>query len=109
MFKPSALLFSGLLLASAVFATPINNLTSEQKLSDLNELVSIVKSGYGPLEYKKAKLNIDAATLAKTYSEKVVATQSNAEFYYTIERFIAEFHDGHFRGNVPTDLSATVP
>ncbi len=94
---------------TSAFAEPISNLTNEQKLSDLDQLVSLVKSGYGPLQYKKLNLNIDVDVLRATYAEKASQTKSNAEFYYLLMQFIAEFHDGHFRATLPTDRIASLP
>ncbi len=77
-------------------------LTAAEKLSDLNQMVSRLKSGYGPLHYKQKNMGIDIDAVAATYTQRVQATKSNSEFYYEIIRFIAEFKDGHFSANVPS-------
>src|SRR5437763_94669 len=96
-----ATLFLFFFTAMAAVNTSVNTLTVEQKLSDLDQLVSLVKSGYGPRLYKKDKLKIDVDTLRAEYATKISESKSNAEFYYDIIRFIAEFHDGHFRATLP--------
>jgi len=88
---------------------PVNTFSVEQKLSDLDQLVAVLKSGYGPLKYKKDKLNIDVDVLRAVYANEISQTQNTGEFYYSLLRFIAEFRDGHFRANIPTDTIATVP
>lgn len=85
------------------------DLTTDEKLSDLNQLVSRLKSGYGPLQYKKQKMGIDIDVLAQSYSEQIAATKNNGEFYYKIMQFIAEFKDGHFSANLPTTRKASLP
>lgn len=102
----ATVLFVGL---SAAKADVINTLSNEQKLSDLDQLVALVKSGYGPLRYKKEKLNIDVDALRATYAAKVLDTKSNAEYYYQLMQFISEFHDGHFRATLPTTRVSELP
>ncbi|MBK7963614.1 MAG: PDZ domain-containing protein [Bdellovibrionales bacterium] len=90
-------------------ASPSITLTQEEKLSDLQQLVSMIKSGYGPLQYKKENFSIDVDSLHSLYTAKVLQTQSNGEFYYSLIRFIAEFHDGHFSASLPTTRMASLP
>lgn len=94
---------------AAGVANSANTLTQEQKLSDLDQMVSMVKSGYGPLKFKKDQLNIDVDILRAVYAQQIADTKTNAEFYYKLMNFIAEFHDGHFRATIETDLKASVP
>ncbi len=90
-----------LMLTSIAAARP---LTTRQKLSDLNELVSQIQSGYGPLEFKQKTLGLDVDALKEKYAEEIKRTKTNAEFYYLMVRFVAEFKDSHFRASLPTDL-----
>jgi hypothetical protein len=89
------------LLSSSVFA---RELTVAQKLSDLNELAGAIQSGYGPLEYKKNEFGIDLAKVRAQYETVVRGSQTNADFYYAMVRFVAEFNDSHFGVTVPTSL-----
>lgn len=102
-------ILSLVLLGLSTVGNAANTLTAEQKLSDLNQIVSMVKSGYGPLHYKNDKFNINVDILKNIYADKIADTTTNAQFYYTLIRFIAEFHDGHFRATLPTNLKASVP
>lgn len=77
-------------------------LTTEEKLADLNQMVSNLKQGYGPLEHKKSLLNIDIDKLHEDYTKKVMESKTNSEFYYLMMDFIAEFKDGHFWGRIPS-------
>ncbi|MBL7669257.1 MAG: PDZ domain-containing protein [Bdellovibrionaceae bacterium] len=90
-------------------ASPSITLSQDQKMSDLQQLVSMIKSGYGPLQYKKENFSIDVDSLHSLYTEKILKTQSNGEFYYSLIRFIAEFHDGHFSASLPTSRMASLP
>lgn len=94
-----------MLLLSLVlaFSSYARELTTEQKLNDLNELVSMIKGGYGPLEYKKQEFGIDIDILTEKYSKLIAETTSNSEFYYLIVQFVAEFNDSHFGARLPTD------
>lgn len=94
------------LAASSAYARP---LTNAEKLSDLHQLVAIVKSGYGPLEYKKEKIGLDVDQLSAKYSSIVQDTRSNADFYRSLIRFVAEFQDSHFSSWIPTPVTATLP
>ena len=84
-------------------------LSTEQKLQDLEQLVNIVKTQYGPLKYKEEKLGIYLESLEETYKKKIAATTSNKDFYYEIIKFVAEFKDGHFGAWIPTKLKGEVP
>lgn len=86
------------------FSYASRDLTTDQKLSDLTQLVSQIKSGYGPKNYKKEKLNIDIDVLQKKYSSLIAKTAMNSEFYYLMLKFAAEFKDSHFRVTLPTNF-----
>jgi C-terminal processing protease CtpA/Prc len=102
--------FLALLAALTVaVSAQARDLTNEEKLSDLNQMVSRLKSGYGPLQYKKSKLGIDVDLLQAKYAAEIANTKSNGEFYYKIMNFIAEFKDGHFSANLPTTHKASLP
>ncbi len=98
-----------LVCAQVAIPSFAKDLTSDEKLSDLNQMVSRLKSGYGPLQYKKKEVGIDIDVISAKYQNSVVATKSNSEFYYQILQFIAEFRDGHFSANVPSTHKATLP
>lgn len=91
--------FVVLLLSTSLFARPLQ---TAQKLSDLNQLVGTIKSGYGPLKYKETHLGLNIDMLAREYAEKIAATKTNGEFYYLLVRFVAEFQDSHFGASLPT-------
>jgi len=84
-------------------------LSSAEKISDLNQLVAIIKSGYGPLQYKDQVLGINIDRLARKYQARIPLTQSNVDFYYLLVQFVAEFKDSHFSASLPTTQVATLP
>jgi hypothetical protein len=97
-----------LLLLVTSLSSFARNLTTEQKLNDLNELVAMIKGGYGPLQYKKEKFGIDIDVLYQTYSQKISLTDNNSDFYYLIVKFVAEFNDSHFGARIPTTHKSTL-
>lgn len=84
-------------------------LTVDEKISDLEQMVARIKSGYGPLHFKKRALGIDVDALHAKYSARIANTKTNGEFYYELSMFIAEFRDGHFSARVPTSHIASLP
>ena len=40
------------------------------------------------------------------YAAAIEATETNAQFYYQIVRFVAEFKDSHFSARIPSDYRA---
>jgi C-terminal processing protease CtpA/Prc len=99
------IIFLILFISTNLFARP---LTLEQKQSDLNELVGFIKTGYGPLHYKKINYGIDVDVLKDKYSFLINETKTNSEFYYLMVKFVAEFNDSHFGANLPTDYVTTL-
>jgi hypothetical protein len=105
-------LLKSLILLFALVLTPSafgRDLTESEKLSDLDQMVARIKSGYGPLYYKKSQFGIDVDQLRAKYAARISQTSSNGEFYYEINQFIAEFKDGHFSARVPTTHMAALP
>ncbi|MEQ1876138.1 MAG: S41 family peptidase [Bdellovibrionia bacterium] len=84
-------------------------LTEEERLSDFNQLVGMIKSGYGPVKYKQSALGIDINKLSVQYTEKIKAVKTNGDFYYLMVEFVAEFKDSHFSAAVPTTHGANLP
>lgn len=83
--------------------------TPAQKHEDFQSLVSQVRSGYGPLDYKRDVQGIDLEVVAQEFEAKIQASTSNAEFYYLMAEFISRFKDGHFNPTIPTDHKAELP
>ena len=65
-------------------------------MSDLDQLVSTIQSGYGPLEFKEQLLGIRPDTLSARYAQETRAARNDREFYYSMVRFVSEFKDSHF-------------
>ena len=106
MYLLRLVLAIALLLPFSVQAAP---LTLLEKLSDFESLVTQIRSGYGPLEYKRDVVGIDLDIQAEEFRERIKATTSNGEYYYLVVEFVASFKDGHFGALVPTDHKATLP
>lgn len=97
-------------LVAALTASPLaaRDLTTEERLADFDQLVGMVRSSYGMLEYKTGKLGIDLAKLTATYRAQVQAVTNDNAFYDLLSAFLSEFKDahvGHFR---PSNARATL-
>ncbi len=84
-------------------------LTDAEKLSDLDQLVSVIQSGYGPLQFKSQRLGLTPEALRNRYATEVRATRSNQEFSYALIRYVAEFKDSHFGASYPSSRTASLP
>ncbi|MBY0553671.1 PDZ domain-containing protein [bacterium] len=98
--------FTALFLSLQLIAAP---LTPEEKTLDFMQLIGRMKSGYGPLNYKKQTQGIDVDVLQEKYLKKIQESKTNDEFYYLISQFISEFRDSHFVAEIPTEASAKLP
>ena len=99
------------LLGIAVFSTNVEarQLTVLEKLEDFHSLTAQLRSGYGPLEYKRDVMGINLSAVEGLYEDKIKATTTNAAYYYTLVKFVAEFRDGHFGLRIPTTHRSTLP
>ena len=93
-----------LLLSLPLYADA--QLTLKQKTDDIEQLVSLLRSSYGPRDYKEG-LGISIEDLRKKYLSQLEGTH-NGEFYYLILRMVAELRDSHFSAAIPTSHSATL-
>lgn len=84
-------------------------LTSQQKLSDLNQLFTTVEAGYGPLHFKADKIGLNIEDLRRKYEPLTLQSKNNSEFYYLMRKLVAEFRDGHFGMVIPTNHLAELP
>ncbi len=85
------------------------DLTVEEKLSDFNQLLSTIQSGYGPLQYKVNTQGMNYSELNKSYAEKIRQSKSNGEFYYLLVQYVASYKDSHFSAMLPTTHVAYLP
>ena len=71
-----------------------NQLSFEQKLSDLDQLVAQIRANYGPLQYKQSRFNFLLDDLRAKYVEKIQQTKNNGEFHFFLSFYFiinAEF------------------
>jgi len=90
-------------LLSTLLISTAFGLNETQKLADFHQLTGLIDAQYAPKIYKKNTLGIDLQVLAAKYEEKIKNTKTNAEFYYLMVQFVAEFKDGHFGLSVPSE------
>jgi C-terminal processing protease CtpA/Prc len=105
MFRSISVL-AFLCLTSGAFA---RQLTVDERLSDFNQLVSVMRSGYGPLQYKEKEIGIAINQVAATFEVKIKNAATDREFYYLLNQYIAAFHDSHFGGSLPGTKVAQLP
>lgn len=77
-------------------------LTLQEKQSELNQLASLVRTQYGPYDYKIQNFKLSLDALVNRYFE-LSKNATNLEFYYLLNRFVAEFKDSHFSSLLDTD------
>lgn len=85
------------------------NFTTDEKLSDFSQLLNSVRTVYAPLDYKISTQGLDLNRLENKYTDKIKETQTNGQFYYLLNQFISEFHDGHFNGFLTSNYRADIP
>ena len=101
------LLMSLVLTASNAFAG--FQLTTEEKLSDFDQLNAQIEAHYGPKLYKKDVLKLNLDGLRSHYREQIRQSTTNSAFYYAMVQYVAEFKDGHFGIGLPTDYTTSIP
>ncbi len=92
------------LVASVAFSSP---LTVAEKNSDIDQLASLIKSQYAPLQLKGKQIGLQLPLLVEAYKDRAEKL-SNKDFYYLLNQFVAEFRDGHFKATVKTDHKSTL-
>lgn len=93
-----------LLVGTAVQA---RTLSKDEKRRDFEQLASMIKTHYGPFEFKLARYKIDIDKLTEDYANRAEKV-SNLEFYHLINRYVAEFHDSHFRSSAQIQHVSTL-
>lgn len=102
--------FGGLLVSSVLsLSAQARTLSAEEKLSDLDQLASIMRAGYGPLRYKEEALGIRLEDKLAEFKKEALQTQTNGQYYYAIVRFVASFQDSHFSAWIPTNVVSELP
>ena len=96
-------------LMAASPASAQQMMTEQEKLSDLDQMLTIIQNGYGPLEYKEKKFGITLQKVKEKYGPLVKSSKSTGEFYYLMQKLITEFRDGHFSAMIPSDYGAEIP
>ncbi len=99
-------------LLSLLFVVQIlqaKNLSTQEKLADFAQINLVVDSSYGPLYYKQKTQGLNLEALREDYRNQIISTKTNSEFYYTLVRYVSEFHDGHFGAVLPSDYKAEIP
>ncbi len=82
-------------------------LTPQEKRAELDNLGILIRSQYGPYDYKieTSGINLDSL-LAHYYS--LSEQSSNLEFFYLVNRFVAEFKDSHFNSVLNSNHVSTL-
>ncbi len=82
-------------LAGLQMAAYAGALTPEEKRDEFTALAAFVRTHYGPLDLKMQTLKVDLTEMVDRYSQQA-ANATNLEFYYLVNKFVAEFRDSHF-------------
>lgn len=70
-------------------------MTTAEALSDFEEIVSSVRTLYGPLDYKKQLFGFDLDTTATEFRAKIQSAKTDVEFFGLYAQFLARLQDAH--------------
>lgn len=103
-------LLMGAVLAVVAALSPNANaaLTEAQRLTDFNQMVSIIERNYGPIEWKKETIGLDWGKHVAKYRELVAAANSDSKFYQLMAQFLGGLQDGHVSAKVPSTYRASL-
>lgn len=90
----SCALFLCLIIILAVPAVA-RDLTPDERSADFEQLVSLIRSTYGMLEYKKQAIGLDFEALSARYRAGLKNLASDNEFYDLLSAFTTELKDAH--------------
>ncbi len=79
---------------------PRRQLSSAEKVADMEWIYSIFGQNYAPLKYKEKLFGFEFEKLKDEYREKAKATANNDEFYQLMFSFVAQFKDAHTSGSL---------
>lgn len=108
MQRPAFYMKSVLLGLSLALTAHAGELTLEQRQSDFDQLVAILKSSYSMVEYKKKVIGVDLEQLAPQARARIATLKSDDEFYDLLTAFVSAFRDGHTSLLRPSNMSASL-
>jgi hypothetical protein len=73
----------------------LRGLSKNEALSDLNQIGELIRSYYGPLEYKKAKFNFDLDQALAAGRAQIEAGQNEGDRVRAFYTLLAQLRDGH--------------
>lgn len=76
-------------------ADALHGLTKDEALSDLNQMGELIRSYYGPLEYKKKRFNFDLDQALAAGRAQIEAGQNEADRVRALYTLLAQLRDGH--------------
>ena len=94
-----------LLLALAPLAQA--QLTTDQKLFDMQSLGAIYAKRYGPADWKKAAFNFDIFQL-QPWLDRAAATTNDLDFYEVLVEYVAGLNDSHDAYILPSTFAASL-
>jgi hypothetical protein len=96
---------SSLLLG--VFLCQAQNLTDDQKLSDLRQLSALYAKQYGPYEWKRDTAGFDLLNL-QPWLDKALKTKDDIEYLDVLVEYVASLNDAHDVVTFPFTFSASL-
>lgn len=93
--------FAVLALCPLAFA----DLTTEQKLSDFNQLAALYAKHYAPYEWKRDFGRFDLYNV-EPWLARVAASKNDLEFYDIAAEYLGLLNDGHVSMTLPSDFVA---
>jgi C-terminal processing protease CtpA/Prc len=92
-------------------ADGLRPLTTAERSSDFDSMVTTIRDYYGPLDFKEKRFGFKLDDLVQEYRPLALATKTDAENFGILKKFLARLHDGHvsIRTNVSKSISYNVP
>jgi len=92
----------------ALMTSDLRPLTQNESLEDFEQLVTLIKKYYGPLEFKTQSLNLKLDEMVRKTQNRIKNSQDEDETVGHMMSFISQFKDGHFKLSIPFTSSGIV-
>ena len=97
--------FIALLLAAAALCS--GQMTKEQKVADFAQLAATYAINYGPIQWKRDALHVDALNVGDWLNRAANSTD-DLGFYEVCTAYVASLNDAHDLFQLPSDFEATL-
>ncbi len=76
-------------------SSQINQLSQQQRIDDLKYMYNVLKDNYPFFGVNKRLYQVDWLSREQEFIDRVKATQSDDDFYYTLKSILSDLNNGH--------------